>query len=289
VLVEERFGRAAWGPHAERIETKGWRAQLRKISRLALAAGRPWFVFVNSLSDFWDKQADPQLRYQAVGAFSDHPHLTFLLLTKRPQNIVRLFAETFVEQERTPGNLKACWPPNAAIGCTVVTQAEADRDIPVLLAAKAALNPAFAFVSMEPLMGAVDLRSIPIRSGFRLDALNGHAFHKSLDGPWCKTDELRSLDWVITGGETDQGSHKARPSHPDWFRSLRDQCAAAGVAYHHKQNGEWLDHEALVHTDGRGEFSAHAFHDNQIVYRVGKKGAGRALDGAIHDARPAGI
>src|SRR3546814_20343963 len=46
-------------------------------------------------------------------------------------------------------------------------------------------------------------------------------------------------DWIITGGETDQGGHKARPTHPEWFRRLRDQAAAAGAAFHHKQNGEW--------------------------------------------------
>ena len=75
------------------------------------------------------------------------PHLTWLLLTKRPGNIVKLWGETGLagcEDFGWPG-----WPRNAAIGCTVVTHEEADRDIPKLLAAKAALNPAFAFVSME--------------------------------------------------------------------------------------------------------------------------------------------
>jgi protein gp37 len=162
------------------------------------------------------------------------------------------------------------WPRNAAIGCTVVTQEEADRDIPKLLAAKAALNPAFAFVSMEPLLGPVDLTRIRGDEDEITDVLRGEFWtSRYQDEPHTE----QHLDWVITGGETDQGAHKARPSHPDWFRSLRDQCAAAGVAYHHKQNGEW------GHCPDRSAIPDH-------VFRVGKKAAGRLLDAVTHDARP---
>jgi protein gp37 len=277
-LMDHRLGRAKWGPHEERVEMKHWRSQLRRISRLALAAGRPWFVFVNSLSDFWDKQADPSLRAAALADFAQHPHLTLLLLTKRPQNIQKMATAA--------GGL----PANCAIGCTIVTQAEADRDTPFLLAAKAALSPAFAFVSMEPLIEAVDLDG----SWHGESALTAECWG---DCAWCEKGHPPlhncqkgqgnferphdGLDWVITGGETDQGPHKARPSHPDWFRGLRDQCAAADVAFHHKQNGEWV---SVSEVEGPG--AHHIFPDGATVRRTGKRLSGRSIDGVIHDARP---
>ena len=108
------------------------------------------------------------------------------------------------------------------------------------------------------------------------------------------------LDWVVAGGESGQG---ARPMHPDWARSLRDQCADTGVAFHFKQWGEWtpgenvrrqsgvvetawrindewtFDDENLANTDGHID-------DEPDLYRIGKRGAGRVLDGVIHDAFP---
>ena len=101
------------------------------------------------------------------------------------------------------------WPRNAAVGCTIVTQEEADRDVPILLAAKAALNPAFAFLSMEPLMGPVELQRLRLGGGLTLRALDGSLWRGSYwkaDGP--------SIDWVITEGETDQGRHKGAPVAP---------------------------------------------------------------------------
>jgi protein gp37 len=225
-----RFHKAGWGPHAKRVRSAAstWKQPLAWERKAVLEGTRP-FVFCSELSDVFDNQVPPEWRRDLFVLIRATPHLTWLLLTKRPQNIARLYAET-----GQPGDM---WPRNAAIGCTVVTQAEADRDIPHLMRAKLALKPAFTFLSLEPLMGAVDLRA----------ALHGEPH----------------IDWVITGGESKQGKHLARPSHPDWFRSIRDRCAAAGVPYHHKQNGEYLGGE-----------------------RVGKTRAGRTLDGVIHDARP---
>ncbi|MEO5605590.1 MAG: DUF5131 family protein [Novosphingobium sp.] len=108
------------------------------------------------------------------------------------------------------------------------------------------------------------------------------------------------LDWVIAGGESGPG---ARPMHPDWARSLRDQCAAAGVAFHHKQNGEFAPGEiagaflnpekaakGMSLFDGRwdecwSEPDGHC-DDEPDVYRIGKKRAGRLLDGVEHNAFP---
>jgi protein gp37 len=112
------------------------------------------FVFP-SMCDPFDNHpdlAEPRRRF--FDLIRATPNLTWLLLTKRPGNIVKLFREAHPWPSGGGWNW---WPRNAAIGCTVVTQEEADRDIPKLLAAKAALNPAFAFLSMEPLLGPVDL------------------------------------------------------------------------------------------------------------------------------------
>lgn len=284
-----------WGPHAPRREVKSWRSTLRKISRLALAAfaaGRtePWFVFVNSLSDFWDNQADPALRHAALDEFAKHPHLTFLLLTKRPQNIVKM-VKAMVDSRLGPyaddQGVRGWWPRNVAIGCTVVTQAEADRDVPHLLAAKVALRPAFAFLSMEPLAETVDLEAIKV----------GHWTMNALTGKPMPTDvpthpvDMRSappfsaaVDWVITGGGTDQGKHKAYPTPAGAFEIIRDQCEAASVAYLHKQNGEWAH---LSEVSDRGAIRKTARFDRGTgKTRVGKKAAGRLLGGRTHDARP---
>ena len=92
---------------------------------------------------------------------------------------------------------------------------------------------------------------------------------------------IHGIDWVITGGETDQGGHKARPTHPGWFRTLRDQCAAWSVPFHHKQNGEWVSVSEVA-----GPGAHFKFDDGATVRRIGKKLSGRTIDGVTHDAFP---
>lgn len=260
-----------WGPGAPRRRTSAanWRKPL-KWDREAAASGKPVFVFCASLADVFDNAVDPQWRRDLFDLIRATPNLTWLLLTKRPGMIVKLFDET----GRMGEEKRRWWPRNAAIGCTVVNQEEADRDIPKLLAAKAALNPAFAFLSMEPLLGPVDLTMI--RGQFwaltqHMNALNGYG-NLSLTGI---APLGQSIDWVIVGGES--GSN-ARPTHPDWARSLRDQCAAADVAFHFKQWGAWHA-DALLFTDAEGRCPPPNM-------RVGVNRAGRLLDGVVHDGRP---
>lgn len=259
-LMDTRYGRVTWGAPGQgngtrvRTSVANWRKPLA-WDRKAKADGSRPLVFCSSLADVFDNQIEPAWRSDLFELIRTTPNLVWLLLTKRPQNILQLY-----NGSPRDGETVYDWPRNAAIGCTVVTQAEADRDIPQLLAAKAALTPAFAFLSMEPLMGPVDIRWAISRN--RLEIASGFQ-RRGMFSPGLET--VRRVDWVITGGETAQGAHKARPSHPDWFRSLRDQCAAAAVVFHHKQNGEFLD--------GR---------------RVGKTAAGRLLDGVAHDGRPLG-
>lgn len=249
-LMDHRMHRVVWGAPGVGVGTRALTSEANRRKplawdRTAAVAGTRPFVFCSSLADVFDNAVPNAWRESLFDLIHATPNLVWLLLTKRPQNIVTLFCNA-VRMGRD-------WPENAAIGCTVVTQEEADRDIPFLIAAKARLGPAFAFLSMEPLLGPLDL------SGW----LEPH------DPP------MPSLDWIIAGGETDQGAHKARPAHPDWFRGLRDQCAAAGVPFHFKQWGEWAP------------AAANAGPGDGLIARVGKKAAGRALDGVLHDARPA--
>lgn len=281
-LTVTRFGKAAWGPHAERVRSAAstWKQPLAWNRKAEREGARP-FVFCSHLSDVFDNQVPPAWRTDLFELILRTPHLVWLLLTKRPQNIERMYGACF----------DMAWPRNAAIGCTVVTQAEADRDVLHLLRAKAALRPAFAFLSMEPLMEAVDLRALRMGDNLTLDALTGFwSGSATFEGGFANAQAalktlptlpeiLPPVDWVITGGETDQGAHKARPVRVEWIRALRDQCAAVGADFNFKQWGSWHA-DALAYTDMQGNCPPPNM-------KIGHKRAGRLLDGVTHDARPA--
>jgi protein gp37 len=150
------------------------------------------------------------------------------------------------------------WPwPNVWIGATICNQEEADRDLAKLLALPAAKR----FLSMEPLLGPVDLGRWLEPGGLDTDL--------GLSNP--------GLDWLIVGGES---GPKARPMHPDWARSLRDQCQAAGVPYFFKQWGEFAPN---WYNDDLGQKIA----GSEWIDRMGKKLAGRLLDGREWSEVPA--
>lgn len=271
-----RFTRVQWGGPGvgegtrDRTAPSTW-AKVRKWNKLASDAPGQTFVFCASLADVFDNAVPPEWRRDLFDLIRATPNLTWLLLTKRPGNIVKLFEGALGPEALVPdapGRVYE-WPRNAAIGCTVVTQEEADRDVPKLLAAKAALNPAFAFLSMEPLLGPVDISMYLLG----IDDVTGQTT------PW--------VDWVITGGETDQGAHKARPADPAWFRSLRDQCAAAGVPFHFKQWGEWVSESETGFATGILTVFPHTDDpQRRVVSRIGKHADPCTLDGVRHDARP---
>ncbi len=249
-LMDKRYGKVQWG-NAPRVRTGAhtWNDPFRWQRQAEKGGDRP-FVFCASLADIFDNQVDPQWRTDAFEVMRKTPRLVYLLLTKRPQNIVKMAAEA--------GGL----PENSAIGTTVEDQQRADINLSWLTSARIGTRPLFTFGSFEPLLGPVI-----IPSGLM-------------------------PDWVITGGETDQGGHKARPTHPDWFRSLRDQAQAAGVAFHHKQNGEWLAWGQKLENGNdnflsfRKDPERFQHMGDEILSKVGKKLSGRTIDGVIHDAFP---
>lgn len=174
------------------------------------------------------------------------------------------------------------WPlPNILLGVTVCNQAEADAKIPLLLQTPAAVR----FVSIEPMLGPVDLtRFLDMEDRrYRGDDTSGFL------------DYEPSLHWIICGGETGPG---ARPMHPDWVRSLRDQCQAAGTPFFFKGWGEW--HGALEKTITEAKNCNTAWPDGSIgdgtsserggqgtnLYCVGKRRAGRLLDGREWNEMP---
>lgn len=230
-----------------------------------------------SVCDIFDNDANAVERARFWGLVRLTPSIDWLVLTKRIGNAGCM--------------LPADWGDgysNVWLGATVVNQAEADRDIPKLLAMPARVR----FLSIEPMLGPIDLTDITLRRGTG-DEEHFDALH--FDGDAEDEPELgtATLDWVICGGES---GPKARPMHPDWARSLRDQCAAAGVPFLFKQWGEWMaadnDGEAVSLTflaagpTGPDNPQWHRWPCGVESARVGKKAAGRLLDGRTHDGFP---
>ncbi|TFI40195.1 DUF5131 family protein [Diaphorobacter sp. DS2] len=156
------------------------------------------------------------------------------------------------------------------LGATIVNQAEADRDIPKLLDIPARVR----FLSMEPLLGPVDLTS----HGDPLCRCSGCL---SMAHQYPESPGLQRIDWVIVGGES---GPNARPMSPEWARSLRDQCRAAGVPFLFKQWGEWIP--MLGQAEGLPVRKKIVMPDHWVMGFAGKKVTGRQLDGQLHDAWP---
>lgn len=137
---------------------------------------------------------------------------------------------------------------------------------------------------MEPLLGPVDLSTVACKpcpnavDGLSMDPETG-AYECCSRCDFTGIGDECGIDWVIVGGESGRG---ARPMHSDWVRSLRDQCAAVGVPFLFKQWGEWSA-PGNSFPDGRPNL---AESDELARFRVGKKAAGRMLDGRTHDEFP---
>ena len=234
-----------------------WNAEAERL-------GVRYRVFCASLSDVFDNEVPTEWRGQLWALINATPHLDWLLLTKRIGNVTTMMYDAEEPQ------------PNVWIGASITSQAEADRDIPKLLAVPAAKR----FLSMEPLLGPVDL----VKAGALWSDMNGR----------IKPEYQQArphVDWVIVGGES---GPNARPMHPDWARSLRDQCQAAGVPFLFKQWGEWCPRgpeswgypsvdgvPRLRMTDAghNGQDLASDGGNDVWMNRAGKKAAGRLLDG----------
>ena len=251
---------AIWGARSKRRPIKSWLGNLDKFQRKAGKAGEYHRVFCGSMMDIFEVSKDLTEPYFTTRdedaptatttnqvrdlffeqiSYNRWPNLIFLLLTKRPGNIPFMVPASWITE---------C-PKNVWFGTSIPSQEYANRLIPQLLRAPGTGNK---FMSIEPLLGPLDLS----RSG---------------------GTQGQNISWVIAGGES---GHNARPMHPDWVRSLRDQCKAAGVPFHFKQWGEYAPvHSLDCNKEGIKGNLWHVFDPDTSVCRVGKKAAGRLLDG----------
>lgn len=265
-----------WGDGApRRIASERMWEQPRIWNRSAGRKNTRHRVFCSSLSDvFEDRDELVEPRMRLVRLILETPHLDWLLLTKRPENIDR-FWPSF--QSRLP---EPRFPNNVWLGTTVEDQKTADERIPQLLKLDASVH----FLSCEPLLESVDLSHwvgmvLAAEDGRWLKA--GHPDIASTPGTWNY-----GIDWVIAGGESGPGS---RPMHPDWARRIRDQCveATSPVPFFFKQWGDWLPNDQKGRLISRRKRVLPIAKKTQALdgpapgfsAKVGKKNAGRMIDG----------
>ena len=314
---------------------------------------RPRRIFVNSMSDLFHEALPDTAIDWVMMAMALAPHHQFIVLTKRAALMrdyisgaaSRLQDRLAWEQRhridlpyanalaRWPGTL--AWPlPNLTLGVSIEDQARADERVPLLLDTPAATR----IVSAEPLLGPIRLDRIeesvdtfadcgghpdPAWPADSQDAIWLDALRGRMDAETRNPQGVRlggcdvglehmggKLDGVIVGGESGPG---ARPMHPDWARSLRDQCQSAGVPFFFKQWGEWapqigaidgwtIDDDPEIsrfaHREWDGKQWGEEFHpawfdfndgnydEDHCVSRIGKRRAGRMLDGRTWDEMP---
>ncbi|MEP3245129.1 MAG: phage Gp37/Gp68 family protein [Sneathiella sp.] len=307
--LDKRFQNNRWAPNAERSRTSdaNWRKPLA-WNKKAQKDGVRHRVFCASLADVFDnhKSITDEWRADLWNLIDQTPNLDWLLLTKRPQNIKKMLPESYGLRDWGAG-----WT-NVWLGTTVEDQEQLNIRAAHLLSVPAKLN----FLSCEPLLGPLDFTNLSLNQMMgisdtkyfpkhRVNILSGDTDMDPMHGVH---NQFRKIDWVICGGESGPA---ARPLHPDWARSLRDQCKSAGVPFHFKQWGEWLPWEhksyslfqsqnALIedrHNLFPSDFDKSPKWDDGIGYltddvshaafqRVGKKNAGRALDGIEHNEFP---
>ena len=247
---------------------------------------KPRMIFVCAHADLFHESVPDEWIDRVFAVMALAPQHTFQVLTKRPERMRSYFrggrppvfrwldaarelqppppGHGMIIHTQNGGSL-----PNAWLGVSVEDQRRADERVDILRETPAAVR----WVSAEPMLGQIEF----------------------------DIDQLQAIDWIVAGGES---GPNARPMHPDWARSLRDQCPSAGVPFLFKQWGEWvsvLDRDR-DDPDWRADYPKHerignrvlnlaggsGFHGErvQIMQRVGKKAAGRLLDGVLHDGYP---
>jgi protein gp37 len=285
----EAMGQAKYAGTAKRTKSDGRAVFTGKVNldhaalEIPLGWKHPRRIFVNSMSDLFHEAVPDQFICDVFTVMQQAHWHTFQVLTKRPERMADLLsrfhgARPFAERY-----------PNVWCGASVEHQAAADERIPRLLRVPARIR----FLSCEPLLGPVILQGDGEYDNPH--AMRSRSYLRGVTG-----DER--IHWLIVGGES---GHGARPMHPDWARSLRDQAQAADVAFFFKQWGAWAPGQTpeiraarpRIHMAPNGETEPVATLDrayeaahagmNALLYRVGKHAAGRLLDGCEWNEVPA--
>ena len=288
-----------WNKQA-RIKQKAWQGFKNQypdltdeqlIERGFIKPERPR-VFCASLADVFDNEVPDEWRVHLFWLMSETPNLDWLILTKRIGNAEKMIKNTLEKRLFLASTLNNIW-----LGSTICNQEEADRDIPKLLSVPAAKH----FLSIEPMLGKITLE---------LRCKRDHNGDGDCDR---HPNGCPRIDWVICGGESGKN---ARPMHPAWVSSLRNQCTKAGVPFLFKQWGEWVPRSNCYHTFSDGQSCSDIdpsctrwpnvikltksgtngrllenSDDGETAFmqRVGKKTAGRLLNGREHNEFPISI
>ena len=287
---DKRFGRAEWGPKTRRVRTSpdNWRKP-DTWNRKAKADGVIRSVFCASLSDVFEDHPDwVEPRRDLLKLIVETPNLDWLLLTKRPENVLSMIEEA-AKYAFDCGDTQTAvkWMvwlkhgsdhalPNVWVGASTENQKTFDQRVPELLKIPAKVR----FLSMEPLLGSIDFKIVSNVDGLEVttDSLRGEV---SIDGQAHLP--CRKIDWVIVGGES---GNNARPMHPGWAKSIRDQCVEAETPFLFKQWGEYIGDFSELSLEqqwqvieANGAIKSCAVDGFMPIYRLGKHKTGRLLDG----------
>ena len=265
---------------------------------------KPRRIFVCSMGDLFHDDVPDEFIFEVFSTMSNAQWFfghKFLVLTKRPERMKQIMQmiEDSIEQQKIPKvnpdgsrtlSLTFTFPlQNIWFGVTCENQEQADKRIPILLQIPAAVR----FVSVEPMLGPVDLSEWlnecdSERCGLKDDPFAGFLLNEAIANG--TGDAIRPIDWVICGGESGPG---ARPMHPYWAMDLSAQCEYAETPFFFKQHGEWMQVGECMNSADDGKFynktkieilnreGGQGYHGLDSIYmkRVGKKEAGRLLDG----------
>lgn len=269
-----------------------WTGEVRLVPELLLEPIRwqtPRRIFVNSMSDLFHESVPFEYIAKVFAVMACTRRHTYQVLTKRPERMLAFFKWLDRNTVRgwpaavSPGDVYPEWKPwreggrgggydccgpswpldNVWLGTSCEDQTTFDARIPHLLKVPAVVR----WISFEPLLGAINAEA----------AFSIYDVHGEPSSPRCDADGSPAIKWVVVGGESGRG---ARPMHPGWVRTLRAQTLEAGAAFFFKQWGEWKpvdDAPGIMRSIAPGD---------QSFQRVGKKAAGRLLDGQLHDEYP---
>lgn len=262
-------------------EAKGWNGntELRHLSiDKPIHWRKPRVIFVCSMGDLFHETVQFEWIDKVMSVIGKCPQHIFTILTKRPENAFAYYQSRGITKP----------PLNLWFGVTAENQQEANKRIPQLLNIPTAVH----FVSLEPMLGGIKLELVDLEHGAH-DFLTGTVFCPGMNEPATTNNKL---DWVICGGES---GHKARPMHPDWVRSIRDQCKEAETPFFFKQWGEWIPamlipeewghpadvkgkHSWVNKLDGKDTGEG----EGEMTIKVGKHKSGNLLDGVKYEEYP---